>query len=177
MALHWEDCDFDNNVFLICRSWNWKTSKEGEPKTENSAKKLPMHPVLKDALLAWRDETPFRQPGDLVFASVRMKGQKPLALMKVFKRRIKLVIEELGFAKPGDAYGWHAFRHGVGTALWDLTRDKLTVRDLLRHGNTSITERYLHGLDPRLLEAQDKLVDAILARAPKPEPQLPAGRV
>ena len=51
------------------------------------------------------------------------------------------------------------------------------MRDLLRHGNTSITERYLHGLDPRLLEAQDKLVDAILARAPKPEPQLPAGRV
>jgi hypothetical protein len=46
--------------------------------------------------------------------------------------------------------------------LWDLTRDKLTVRDLLRHGTTSVTERYMHGIDPRLQAAQGQLVDAIL---------------
>lgn len=90
--------------------------------------------------------------------------------------QIKPVIEELGFTKPGDAYGWHAFRHGAGTTLWDLTRDKLTVRDLLRHGNTSITERYMHGSDPRLQEAQAKLIAAILSPTPQPnQPPPPTG--
>jgi len=79
----------------------------------------------------------------------------------------------LGNVPKGAAYGWHAFRHGAGTTLWDLTRDKLTVRDLLRHGNTSITERYLHGIDPRLQEAQDKLVMAIIN---SPTPSRSAGQ-
>ena len=50
----------------------------------------------------------------------------------------------------------------MGTALWDLTKDKLTVRDLSRHGTTSMTEKYIHGIDPRLEEAQNKLVNAII---------------
>jgi integrase len=28
LAFRWKDCDFDASVFNICRSWNWKTSKE-----------------------------------------------------------------------------------------------------------------------------------------------------
>ena len=170
LALRWEDCDFDHNFFLIRRSWDWRTSKEGEPKTENSVKKLPMHAVLRDALLKWKEQTLFNQPGDFVFPSVRLKGEKPLALMEVFKRKIKPVIRELGFVPTRTACGWHAFRHGAGTALWDLTLDKLTVRDLLRHGTTSMTEKYIHGIDPRLQEAQSKLVNAIL-NAPSPGPE------
>ena len=124
-----------------------------------------MNPVLRDALLKWKQRTPFNQPGNFVFPSVRLKGKKPLALMEVFNRSIKPVIRELGFAPPGVAYGWHAFRHGVGTALWDLTKDKLTVRDLSRHGTTSMTEKYIHGIDPRLQEAQNKLVNAIILQS------------
>ena len=176
LALRWEDCDFDHNLFLIRRSWDWRTSKEGEPKTENSMKKLPMHAVLRDALLKWKEQTFFNQPGDFVFPSVRLKGKKPLALMEVFKRKIKPVIQELGFAPAGAAYGWHAFRHGVGTALWNLTKDKLTVRDLLRHGTTSMTEKYIHGIDPHLEEAQHKLVDAIL-NAPSPRLRTPETKI
>jgi integrase len=176
LALRWEDCDFENNFFLIRRSWNWRVSKEGKPKTENSVKKLPMNPVLKDALLKWKEQTSFNQPGDFVFSSVRLKGKKPLALMEVFKRRIKPVIRELGFAPPGAAYGWHAFPHGVGTTLWDLTRDKLTIRDLLRHRTTSMTDKYIHGIDPRLQEAQDKLVDATMTAHP-PGSKTPKAKV
>jgi integrase len=176
LAIRWKDCDFDNSKFLIRRSWNWRTSKEGAPKTENSVKELPMNPVLRDALLEWRKRTPFDQPDDFVFPSVRLKGKKPLALMEVFKKSIKPVIRELGFAPAAAAYGWHAFRHGVGTTLWDLTKDKLTVRDLLRHGTTSMTEKYIHGIDPRLEEAQDKLVNAIMNAHPQP-PRTPKPKV
>ena len=56
--------------------------------------------------------------------------------------------------------------------MWDLTKDKLTGRDLLRHGTTSMTEKYIHGIDPRLEEAQNKLVNAIM-NAPSPPPGTP----
>ena len=115
MALRWEDCDFDNYKFLIRRSWDWRTSKEGRPKTENSVKQLPMNRVLHDALLKWKQRTPFNQPGDFIFPSVRLKGKKPLALMEVFKRSIKPVIRELGFAPPG------ALRAGMPSGMgWAL---------------------------------------------------------
>jgi integrase len=130
-----------------------------------------MHAVLKDALLEWRKQTPYTQPTDYVFPSQRLRGRKPVDLKEVFINKVKPVIEQLGFANPGDEYGWHSFRHSVGTALWDLTRDKLTVRDLLRHSTSNICERYMHGIDPRLIEAQDKLVIAIGLKAPDPTPR------
>jgi integrase len=152
---------------VIRHSFDWKTGKDNPPKTEASAEKLPMHAVLKDALLEWRQQTPYTQPTDYVFPSRRLRGQKPIDLKEVFSKNIKPVIEELGFAKPGSQYGWHSFRHSVGTALWDLTQDKLTVRDLLRHSRTEICDRYIHGIDSRLIEAQDKLVVAIGLKPPE----------
>ena len=62
LALRWEDCDFDNSKFLIRRSWDWRTSREGKPKTENSVKQLPMNPVLHDALLKWKQALPSTSP-------------------------------------------------------------------------------------------------------------------
>jgi integrase len=167
-GLHWEDCSLETNQFVIRHSFDWKTGRENPPKTEASAARLPMHPVLKDALLEWRKQTPYTRPIDYVFASHRLHGKKPVDLKEVFVKTIRPVIEQLGFARPGAQYGWHAFRHGVGTALWDLTRDKLTVRDLLRHSREAVTDRYMHGIDQRLVDAQDKLVIAMGLKAPNP---------
>jgi integrase len=160
-GLHWSDCRFELNCFVIRHSFDWRTGEENPPKTEASDAKLPMHPVLKDALLAWREQTPYTQPEDYVFPSQRLRGRKPVALKDVFVRKIKPIIERLGLADPGAHYGWHSFRHSVGTALWDLTRDELTVRDLLRHSRTAICDRYMHGIRPRMIDGQDKLVAAI----------------
>jgi integrase len=160
-GLHWEDCQFDKNLFVIRHSFDWKAGKENPPKTYASAAKLPMHAVLQDALVEWRSQTPYLSPHDYVFPSQRLRGSKPIDLKEVFVKNIKPAIEGLGYARRGQHYGWHSFRHGVGTALWDLTRDKLTVRDLLRHGRTDICDRYIHGIDSRLIEAQNKLVIAI----------------
>lgn len=174
--MHWEDCRFNDDLFVIRHSFDWKAGKENPPKTEASTAKLPMHSVLKDALLEWRKKTLYTQPTDYVFPSQRMRGRKPIDLKEVFINRIKPAVEELGLAKSGVHYGWHSFRHSAGTALWDLTRDKLTVRDLLRHSTTAICERYMHGIDPRLVEAQEKLVTAIGLKAPTPEPRRHAWR-
>jgi hypothetical protein len=42
-----------------------------------------MHPSLKQALLEWRSQSLYNQPGDFVFPSERLKGSKPLDLASV----------------------------------------------------------------------------------------------
>jgi integrase len=49
-GLHWSDCHFEVDLFVIRHSFDWRPGKENAPKTEASAAKLPMHAVLKDAL-------------------------------------------------------------------------------------------------------------------------------
>jgi integrase len=169
-GLHWEDCDFDIDQFVIRHSYDWKSGEENPPKTEASADKLPMHAVLKDALLEWHKQTPYNQPHDYIFASQRLRGKKPVDLKEVFVKSIKPVIEECGLVQAGTHYGWHSLRHSVGTALWELTRDRVTVRDMLRHSRESVTDRYMHGVKPRLVEAQDKLVIAMGLKTPAPPP-------
>jgi integrase len=168
-AIHWEDCHFDNLIFSIERSFSWKQGMEKDTKTRASKSRMPMHPVLRDALLKWREETPYNQPGDYVFASVRGHGKKPIDLKEVFVKRVKPVIEYLGFTVPGDKYGWHSFRHTVGTTIWGLTKDIMTIRDYLRHSDPSMAQKYIDEVDSKMIDAQDRIVEGLgLVPAPKP---------
>jgi integrase len=100
-------------------------------KTEASARLLPMHPVLKQALLEWKSQSHYRRPEDFVFPSHRFKGRKPLDLAAVLKRQIKPAFRKLGIV----GIGWHTFRHTVGTMLAEMGEHQLTIRDYLRHSN------------------------------------------
>ena len=69
-ALRWKDCDFEKEEFYIENSYYWRRGGHlTSTKTEASAKPLPMHPVLKQALLHWRAESRRREPEDFVFPS------------------------------------------------------------------------------------------------------------
>ena len=158
------------SAFLIChrersaRSQSLFSVIPSEGRAQSAA--LP-----RDATqLEWHKQTPYNQPHDYVFASQRLRGEKPVDLKEVFVKSIKPVIEECGLVQAGTHYGWHSLRHSVGTALWELTRDRVTVRDMLRHSRESVTDRYMHGVKPRLVEAQDKLVIAMGLKAPAPAP-------
>ena len=57
-ALRWMDCDFVKEVFYIRHSYYWRRGGHLKAtKTEASAKPLPMHPALKNALLEWKAES------------------------------------------------------------------------------------------------------------------------
>ena len=64
----------------------------------------------------------------------------------------------LNFGPPNR---WKMGKNAVQPRSASITRDKLTVRDLLRHGGTDICDRYIHGIVSRLIEAQNRLVIAI----------------
>src|SRR5207302_9507493 len=77
-VLRWLDCDFENMCFSVQHSYYWRRGGNlKSTKTEASAKPLPMHPSLKDALVEWRSQSLYNGDEDFVFASERLKGQKP----------------------------------------------------------------------------------------------------
>jgi len=158
-ALRWQECDFENNVFHIQHSYYWRRGGLlKSTKTEASAKPIPMHPALKQALLEWRAQSRHREPDHFVFPSRLYRGQRALDLAAVLKRKIRPVFEKLGVS----GVGWHTFRHTVGTLLAEMGEHQLTIRDYLRHSNLSVTNKYLQAGSATKRKAQEKLVEAIL---------------
>lgn len=99
--------EFQCAAFLLLASgWAPEVHKT---KTEASAKLLPMHPSLKQALLEWRSQSLYNRPGDFVFASERLKGSKPLNLASVLKKKIQPAFRRIGIT----GVGWqHISPHG-----------------------------------------------------------------
>jgi len=109
-ALRWLDCEFENMNFSVQHSYYWRRGgRLKSTKTEASAKLLPMHPSLKQALLEWRSQSLYNQPGDLVFPSERLKRSKPLDLASVLKKKIQPVFRRIGITGVGLA---HISAHG-----------------------------------------------------------------
>ncbi|HTC92051.1 MAG TPA: site-specific integrase [Terriglobales bacterium] len=158
-ALRWMDCDFQNEVFQVRHSYYWRRGGHLlDTKTTASARPMPMHAVLKDGLLEWKSQTLYTRPEDFVFASERLKGQKPLDLASVLKKKIQPAFRKIGVT----GVGWHTFRHTVGTMLAEMGEHQLTIRDYLRHANLHVTNKYLQATPRSKRVAQDKLIGAIL---------------
>jgi integrase len=158
-ALRWMDCDFVKEVFHIRRSYYWKRGGHLKAtKTEASAKPLPMHPALKNAVLEWKAQSLCKAGTDFVFPSLRRNGEKPLDLAAILNRKIKPAFVKLGIS----GVGWHTFRHSVGSILAGMGEHQLTIRDYLRHSNLNVTNQYLQATSKTKRLAQGKLVDAIL---------------
>jgi integrase len=158
-ALRWLDCDFNKMNFSVQHSYYWRRGGHlKSTKTEASAKLLPMHPSLKQALLEWRSQSLYNQPDDFVFPSERLKGNKPLDLSSVLKKKIQPAFKRKGIT----GVGWHTFRHTVGTMLAEMGEHQLMIRDYLRHSNLHVTNKYLQATANSKRLAQGKLVEAIL---------------
>jgi len=96
-ALRWQDCDFENDTFQIQHSYYWRRGGILKTtKTEASAKPLPMHPLLKQALLEWKTQSHRTQPSDFVFPSRLYGDRKALDLAAVLKGKIRLAFEKIG---------------------------------------------------------------------------------
>ena len=158
-ALRWSDCNFDSMSFSVQHSYYWRRGGHLKAtKTEASAKVLPMHSALKDALLEWRSQSGYNGSGDFVFPSHHHKGRKPLDLAAVLRKKIQPAFAVIGIV----GVGWHTFRHTVGSMLAEMGEHQLTIRDYLRHSNLHVTNKYLQATAESKRLAQGKLVEAIL---------------
>ena len=151
-ALRWQECDFENGVFHIQHSYYWRRGGILKTtKTEASAKPIPMHPALKQALLEWRIQSPQTENSHFVFPSRLYRGQRALDLRAALKRKIRPTFEALGDQRCGLAYVSAHSRNvvgGDGRASVDDPR-------LLRHSNLSVTNKYLQAASGTRRRAQE----------------------
>jgi integrase len=76
-GLQWQCVDFVNNRIVVNK--RWALGEFGKPKTECSDASVSMGEALSKVLSAWRQQTPYCQPTDFVFASFKSDGAVPHA--------------------------------------------------------------------------------------------------
>ena len=94
-------------------------------------------------------------PDSPIFSGIK----QPYAdLDKMALRVIRPALESAGLQWRG----WHAFRRGVASNLFQLGVDELTVQRILRHSKVNVTrERYIKVRDERVETAMAAFEDAI----------------
>jgi integrase len=122
-GLRWDD--YDGDVIHVRRAV-WRTHV-GETKTPGSAKEIPVIPQLAEALEEFRPIS----PGPYIFTG---KTGKPLILANVATRDIR--------PKIAGWHGWHGFRHGIATTLYDLRVPDKVIQEIMRHSDVAVTMKH-----------------------------------
>ena len=90
---------------------------------------------------------------------------------KLAQRVIRPAIEAIGLRW----YGWHGFRRGIASNLYELGANDKVVQRMLRHANPHVTkDRYIKAFDPAGLAAMRRMqatVD-VLESSPEIVPQM-----
>jgi integrase len=81
----------------------------GKTKTDASCRPVPLHPLVLNALLEWRAQSPYATGLDFLFPSARFKGSKPLSPDSILEKSILPALARIGVI--GKQIGWHSFRH------------------------------------------------------------------
>src|SRR5260370_30998673 len=97
IGLEWQDVDFDKLVIHVRRSVVMMV--EGTPKTEASAKDVPLDSALAESLKRFRDTSAYKQPTNWVFASPRMKGKEPGWPKTLWRRSGKATVDSAKISK------------------------------------------------------------------------------
>ena len=81
-------------------------------------------------------------------------GGKPMDFDKLSQRVSRPVVEAIGM----EWYGWHGFRRGIASNLYELGANEKIVQRVLRHAKPQVTEdRYIKAFDPAVLAAMKTL--------------------
>jgi integrase len=158
-GLQWTD--YTGDVLTVNRSI-WK-SVVNKPKTRASAKPVPVIRQLAEILDVYRSSM-----GNPTTGVMFHSGEgRPMDLDKLAQHVIRPIVTKLGL----EWYGWHGFRRGIASNLYELGADEKIVQRVLRHAKSHVTkDRYIKAFDPAVLAAMKKLeatLDAIGQSAPK----------
>jgi len=96
-ALQWRDVLWDDRTLLVRRGI--VNGVVSDVKTKYSNAGIPLDPALAEVLLKWQRRTPFKSPGDWVFASPFKAGKAPWYPWGVQQRNVT----PAGFVADSDA--------------------------------------------------------------------------
>ncbi len=133
----------------------------GETKTDASRRPVSLDMRVFEVLLRWRTISHYGENEDFIFASDRLRGQKPLCPSMVLKKALRPALTLAGV--EGKVIGWHSFRHTLATNLRNEGVDLKVAQDMLRHANSRTTmDIYTHSVAEKRHEATGKMTDLIL---------------
>jgi integrase len=158
-GLKWGDISFEGKTIYVTRSIVYHVV--GPCKTEASQKPVPVHPLIIETLLKWREQQSYRKPEDWVFASRRYRGRKPHWGQAILRKFIRPKAQELGIQKH---FGWHTFRHTYSTLLRSVGAEFKVMQELLRHSSLRSTlDVYTQAITPSKCAAQAAVMSLFLA--------------
>ena len=156
-GLKWGDIEFSQGTMNVTRSIVYGVV--GPCKTESSQKPVPVHPLVADALLAWRKQSTYIKPDDWVFASRRHRGRHPFWGQAILRKHVRPVAEKVGIQK---SIGWHTFRHTYSTLLRSVGTEFKVMQELLRHSTLRSTlDVYTQAVTPAKHAAQAAVVSLV----------------
>lgn len=146
-GLRWED--FDGDELMVQRAV-WQ-SHVTDTKTLTSKSAVPLLPIVQEALQEHKARNGYNQ---WVFHNL---AGKPLDFKNLFDRHMKDDLEAAGITW----HGWHAFRRGLATNLYDLGAPEKTIQAILRHADLETTmEHYIKARSNKSQAAMLKLAEA-----------------
>jgi integrase len=145
LGLLWSDVDFDAGVIRIVRIQERDGSLSDTTKTDAGRREVPMMPMLRQMLMAWRDACPrlagqlhrvFPAPGrPAAWPKPRFGGGGPL-LYQNFRRRFwEPVFEQMGLPYVT----LHSARHSFISTLQAQGVEVGLVAKLAGHSNATVT--------------------------------------
>lgn len=149
-ALEW--LDYQGDSLNVSRSI-WK-SFINRPKTRASAQAVPVIRQLAEILNEYR--TSMGNPKDgVVFHS---GSGEHLDFDKLAVRVVRPAVESLRL----EWHGWHGFRRGIASNLYELGANDKIVQRILRHAKPHVTrERYIKAFDPAVMAAMKQMEAAL----------------
>lgn len=138
--------DYTDKAITIRQSM-WRGVKN-PPKSKASANYVPVIPALRSIMDAYRQTIGNPKAGPVF----------PVELEHLGNRTVRAAMESLGLTWSG----WHGFRRGIASNLFELGCDDLTVQRVLRHSKVQVTrEKYIKVRNPKLEDAMQRLSDAV----------------
>jgi integrase len=119
IALRWHDVDFEALQISVNKSC--VRGQLGETKTLASARPVPIHAIVGDALRVWQESSPYSAPEDFLFPSLKNNGSIQVWPDMILQKIIRPALERAGLG--GKRVGWHTFRHSLATNLRSLGID------------------------------------------------------
>jgi integrase len=120
------------------------------PKTRASRDSVPVIPALAGILNEYRKSVGNPEVG-VVFHS---GDGLPISVDRVGRRVVRRELEAIRLPR----YGWHAFRRGLASNLYEIGAQDKVAQRILRHSKAHVTrERYIKVLDRTVLEAVEKV--------------------
>lgn len=135
LGLQWTDVNFESGVIAIVRSADCQhigMTKTADSETES----YPMHPLLSEALQAWKRHPEYIPINGWVFGSA-LTG-RPFHASSLRDEHLKPAGERAGIT----GLGWHTFRHTYRAMLADLEVPLEVQQALMRHSDISMTIEY-----------------------------------